>query len=92
VESFSETDDDEVNLVDPDKDIDLGAVTNDDAGAECLHCGGLFFDDSKGQDWIRCIICKKWAHTEYVHSIIEQFVCHFVCQQKISYYRVEYEQ
>jgi hypothetical protein len=80
-ESSLESEEEEVDLGDPDKDNDWGEVTDDDVDAEYLYYAGLFSDDHEGQDWIRCITCSKWAHTDCVDSEIENFLCH-LCDNK----------
>jgi hypothetical protein len=61
--------------------MDWGEVTDHDTDEECLYWEGLFADGHEGQDWVRCITYRKWVHTDFVHSKIEQFLCH-LCDNK----------
>jgi hypothetical protein len=57
VESLSEYDEEQFVPVDSDKDIDLGAVTDDDEEVE--YGGRGFSDDHEDQDWERFTICSE---------------------------------
>lgn len=52
--SSSSSDDDIVPLVDTDNE--------DSADEECLFCYQPYKLDLTGEQWIRCITCKRWAH------------------------------
>lgn len=32
--------------------------------AKCFYCNGLFSEDMRGEQWIQCPSCNRWAHEE----------------------------
>ncbi|KAI8761706.1 tigger transposable element-derived protein 6 [Biomphalaria glabrata] len=43
----------------------IGKSSNlDDNDTPCIYCNGLFSEDTHGEQWIQCVACSKWAHTE----------------------------
>ena len=51
--------DTEVQLIDTDDDMD-----REEEDAECLYCNNFYSDDTRGEEWIRCTQCFRWAHEE----------------------------
>lgn len=74
--SSSEAD---VSLADDDSDLDLppGNRDLDSADADCLFCGGKYSQDSKGELWIQCLMCRLWAHVDCSGAEKDNYVCDF---------------
>ncbi|XP_031328854.1 PHD finger protein ALFIN-LIKE 6-like [Photinus pyralis] len=69
--SSSENDDEEVKFIESEDDMD-----GDEEDAECVYCTNLFSQDIRGEDWIKCSGCYRWAHEECAGvDKIEGFVC-----------------
>ncbi|XP_069669360.1 uncharacterized protein [Periplaneta americana] len=69
--SFSDEDfDEEMQSIDS---SDSEFEGNDD-DAECLFCTGLFSDDTRGEKWVQCSKCRRWAH-EDCGADEEHFIC-----------------
>jgi hypothetical protein len=41
------------------------STEEDEQDADCVYCTGRVSEDHKGQEWIRCATCFRWAHTLY---------------------------
>ena len=52
---------------------------NSDNDPNCLFCDKLFSKSKKNEQWIKCLVCLKWAHDECagVEKKCETFKCDF---------------
>lgn len=41
----------------------------------CLYCFDKFSNSAPNEQWIKCISCHKWAHTECTGDVSSMFVC-----------------
>ena len=50
---------------------------SDEDDASCLYCTELYSKSKRTDTWIRCMICKQWAHCDCagVTRKIKLFVC-----------------
>jgi adenine-specific DNA methylase len=50
---------------------------DDQEHAECLYCNSLFSQSKKGEGWVSCSLCKRWAHEECAgcNEDIDIFLC-----------------
>lgn len=63
-----------------DDDSDMDADENGDA--ECIFCTGNFSADQRGEAWIQCSVCIRWAHEDCAGSEkTKAYVCDF-CFEK----------
>jgi len=51
--------------------------TNNDT--TCIFCNTLYSKDIDGEEWIQCMSCEQWAHTECSGVENDYFICDF-CQ------------
>ena len=53
------------------------AADGDDRDAQCLYCGEFWSVSARGDDWIQCQACCKWAHVACsgVNKKAKQFIC-----------------
>lgn len=42
---------------------------------ECLVCGKFYSNSVRGDDWVQCTRCSRWAHEKCVISNITFYVC-----------------
>lgn len=49
--------------------------TENDIDCLCLKCLKPWSKSKRGQDWVQCIQCKKWAHAKCVNNDAH-YVCH----------------
>ncbi|KAJ4426065.1 hypothetical protein ANN_26874 [Periplaneta americana] len=49
----------------------------DDDDCSCLFCDGRFSEDSRGELWVQCLVCYKWAHCECADSETDAYLCEF---------------
>lgn len=59
----SSSDSDDEPVFDDDSDMDAS-----DADVECMFCNGLFSEDVRGEQWIRCRKCCRWVHEDCANS------------------------
>lgn len=52
-------------------------LTEDENDAACMFCSGLFSGDCSGEEWIRCIMCVQWAHSECAGYSDKKYICDF---------------
>ncbi|CAH1979310.1 unnamed protein product [Acanthoscelides obtectus] len=63
-----------------DKDLDtdeIGQFTPDDNDATCIFCDHRFSEDNTGELWVRCIMCRLWAHEQCSGAEKDDYVCDF---------------
>lgn len=41
----------------------------------CLICGTLYSEDTTGNDWVQCILCRQWAQIGCIKSDSISFTC-----------------
>lgn len=58
-------------------DTPFGVTKPDQDDAACLFCESLFSNDSKGELWVKCMICEMWAHNECAGCEKDYYVCDF---------------
>lgn len=68
--SSGESNDDSVIFMDTDDD----SVT-DEEDAACVYCNKAYSSNFRGEKWIKCIACKKWAHVECSGNGNFDFIC-----------------
>lgn len=54
---------------------DNSVPTNEDA--DCLFCSGKFSHDKAGEEWVMCLMCEMWAHTECAGYDKGRYVCDY---------------
>ncbi|KAK0070665.1 hypothetical protein PV326_002227, partial [Microctonus aethiopoides] len=47
----------------------------DYADAECMFCQWLFSEDTQGELWIQCLMCKLWAHNDCSGPAFDSWIC-----------------
>ena len=57
------------------KKVKVVTDSDEPADAECLFCTETFL--ISGGKWIRCEICRGWAHVECADVELASFVCDF---------------
>jgi len=55
----------------PTQSLDEG----DDDDAECSFCGGKFYKDRSGEQWIKCLKCLDWCYEDCAGVEALNFVC-----------------
>lgn len=45
-------------------DTDESPDRSENDNAKCLYCDSLFSEDIRGEKWIQCPSCQRWAHDE----------------------------
>ncbi|XP_049947721.1 uncharacterized protein LOC126456008 [Schistocerca serialis cubense] len=58
-------------------DIEVGVSVPDVDDAVYLFCEGVFSKDAKGELWVQCIACEKWAHNECAGCEKDAYVCDY---------------
>lgn len=51
--------------------------TPDSDEAFCIFCNGNFLEDTRGEEWVQCLLCEEWAHTECAGYSSGSYVCDF---------------
>lgn len=49
---------------DSEPDAPIGREAPDTADAACMFCRELFSENAAGELWVRCLMCKLWAHND----------------------------
>lgn len=77
--SESSSGESEVPLYDDDSDLDLPLGNHDvnDTDATCIFCDGKYSEDTKGEQWIQCLMCKLWAHVACSGAEKDHYVCDY---------------
>jgi len=44
------------------KKLCISNIDDDTADEECHYCCMPYKEDSKGEKWVKCIICSRWCH------------------------------
>ncbi|GBM53410.1 hypothetical protein AVEN_73439-1 [Araneus ventricosus] len=72
------------SLVDSDDDINLDINLDindgdkpDSREATCIFCDGKFSEDTRGEVWVKCVMCQMWAHLDCAGAKIANYVCDF---------------
>ncbi|PSN56006.1 hypothetical protein C0J52_13718 [Blattella germanica] len=63
-----------------DDSSDISSVENPekvDCDATCMFCEGKFLSDIHGKEWVMCISCCMWAHSECAGLEKGSYVCDF---------------
>ncbi|GBM19325.1 hypothetical protein AVEN_200259-1 [Araneus ventricosus] len=67
-------------LVDSDDDINLDINDGDKPDsrkATCIFCDGKFFEDTRGEVWVKCVMCQMLAHLDCAGAETASYVCDF---------------
>ncbi|GBN28159.1 hypothetical protein AVEN_210493-1 [Araneus ventricosus] len=67
-------------LVDSDDDINLDINDGDKPDsrkATCIFCDGKFFEDTRGEEWVKCVMCQMWEHLDCAGAETASYVCDF---------------
>ncbi|GBM97071.1 hypothetical protein AVEN_134360-1 [Araneus ventricosus] len=67
-------------LVDSDVDINLDINVGDkpdSSEATCIFCDGKFSEDTRGEVWVKCVMCQMWAHLDCAGAQTASYVCDF---------------
>ncbi|GBO09158.1 hypothetical protein AVEN_236617-1 [Araneus ventricosus] len=65
-------------LVDSDDDINLDINDGDkpySRKATCIFCDGKFSEDTRGEVWVKCVMCQMWAHLDCAGAETASYVC-----------------
>lgn len=82
-ESSSSEDNISISSGSSDLEAALGDIpTPVEEDAECLFCGRKFSEDSKGENWIMCIMCSMWAHVECTGAEKDNYICDYCVSRK----------
>jgi hypothetical protein len=56
---------------------DTSSDDDDQEDSECLYCNSLFSQSKKGEGWVSCSLCKRWAYEECAgcNEDIDIFLC-----------------
>ncbi|GBL73442.1 hypothetical protein AVEN_159446-1 [Araneus ventricosus] len=69
--SLSVPGDDDINL-----DINNGDKP-DSRKATCIFCDGKFSEDTRGEVWVKCVMCQMLAHLDCAGAETASYVCDF---------------
>ncbi|GBN92736.1 hypothetical protein AVEN_267125-1 [Araneus ventricosus] len=67
-------------LVDSDDDINLDINDGDKPDsrkATCIFCDGKFSEDTRGEVWVKCVMCQMLAHLDCAGAETASYVCDF---------------
>lgn len=45
--------------------------------AECFFCNGKFSEDVKGEQWVMCLMCDHWVHSECAGYEAGTYICDY---------------
>ncbi|GBM33129.1 hypothetical protein AVEN_56762-1 [Araneus ventricosus] len=68
------------SLVDSDDDINLDINDGnkpDSRKATCIFCDGKFSEDTRGEVWVKCVMCQMLAHLDCGGAETASYVCDF---------------
>ncbi|GBM97283.1 hypothetical protein AVEN_128814-1 [Araneus ventricosus] len=63
-----------------DNDINLDINDGDkpdSSEATCVFCDGKFCEDTRGEGWVKCVMCQMWAHLDCAGAETASYVCDF---------------
>ncbi|GBM60542.1 hypothetical protein AVEN_37854-1 [Araneus ventricosus] len=63
-----------------DNDINLDINDGDkpdSSEATCVFCDGEFSEDTRGEGWVKCVMCQMWAHLDCAGAETASYVCDF---------------
>ncbi|GBM10901.1 hypothetical protein AVEN_42150-1 [Araneus ventricosus] len=63
-------------LVDSDDDINDGDKP-DSRKATCIFCDGKFSEDTRGEVWVKCVMCQMLPHLDCAGAETANYVCDF---------------
>ncbi|GBM90714.1 hypothetical protein AVEN_261636-1 [Araneus ventricosus] len=63
-------------IVDSDDDINDGDKP-DSSKAACIFCDGKFSEDTRGEVWVKCVMCQMWAHLDCAGAETASYTCDF---------------
>lgn len=77
--SPTDSDDEEEMHFDTDSEPDavIGQEAPDSEDAECMFCNSLFSQDTRGETWIKCLMCGLWAHSDCAGAEFDTWICDF---------------
>ncbi|GBL96837.1 hypothetical protein AVEN_118957-1, partial [Araneus ventricosus] len=67
-------------LMDSDDDVNLDINDGDKPDsrkATCIFCDGKFSEDTRGEEWVKCVMCQMWAHLDCAGAETASYVCDF---------------
>ncbi|GBM69656.1 hypothetical protein AVEN_124440-1 [Araneus ventricosus] len=67
-------------LVKSDDDINLDINDEDKPDsrkATCIFCDGKFSEDTRGEVWVKCVVCQMLAHLDCAGAETASYVCDF---------------
>ncbi|GBM49160.1 hypothetical protein AVEN_148084-1 [Araneus ventricosus] len=67
-------------LADSDDDINLDINDGDKPYSRkttCIFCDGKFSEDTRGEVWVKCVMCQTWAHLDCAVAETASYVCDF---------------
>lgn len=62
---------------DSEPDAPIGREAPDTADAACMFCQELFSENAAGELWVRCLMCKLWAHNDCAGPEFDTWICDF---------------
>ncbi|GBM79432.1 hypothetical protein AVEN_213288-1 [Araneus ventricosus] len=60
-----------------DDDINLDINDGDKPDSTCIFCNGKFSEDTRGEVWVKCVMCQMWAHLDCAGAETASYVCDF---------------
>ncbi|CAH1985519.1 unnamed protein product [Acanthoscelides obtectus] len=57
------------------KEDQVKQPTEDDC--TCFFCDGKYADDRRGEEWVQCLMCEGWVHSECAGYDHGYYVCDF---------------
>ncbi|GBN58898.1 hypothetical protein AVEN_171982-1 [Araneus ventricosus] len=70
----------EIPVVNSDDDINLDINDGDKPDsrkATCIFCDGKFSEDTRGEVWVKCVMCQMLAHLDCAGAETTSYVCDF---------------
>ncbi|GBM93093.1 hypothetical protein AVEN_204590-1 [Araneus ventricosus] len=70
-------------LEDSDDDINLDINDGDKPDsrkATCIICDGKFSEDTRGEVWVKCVMCQMLAHLDCAGAKTASYVCYDFCK------------
>ncbi|GBM17783.1 hypothetical protein AVEN_99661-1 [Araneus ventricosus] len=63
---------------DDDINLDISDGDKPDSSEEtCIFCNGKFSEDTRGEVWVKCVMCQMWAHLDCSGAETASYVCDF---------------
>nr|CAD7458318.1 unnamed protein product [Timema tahoe] len=57
------------------KDTSPTESENEDEDCLCIHCLGPYSNSKRGEDWVKCTKCERWAHEDCIPGDTVFYVC-----------------